>query len=932
MEAIRSPEVHNATDDQQGLVVYVTTQCPFCMRVKALFEDLGVEPKYINSADPDLHEQYMAAVKRYEHYTVPMVLYNGQLVGGCDDTCALLERGDLARMINLPSYNAAPKPGTERRELISPGLFNYPAVVDSHAVRAGGLVVMVLAILFIVFRSHPWVWWVCFGLSVDFGIRLMFGGGASPIGSVGLLLTCWMEEELIPGVPKQFAIMVGFFFTGFATILYHAGSNGYTTYIGGSILMGILAFFAFLEAFFDFCAGCYVFGYLVKFGIVKTSIYQPYTDSYEYTNYALRSMNAKVGWVDESDTVVAEENSAPAGDKNALGWRRRFIDERNRPLPAGLARPQRVMQLLAPNEQVSAVTIRYHFPKYEDTYREKWSWKYITFPDFGACLGTSGIAMMIKFATMVFKVPSAAWKFCAFFAAIHFGLMFLCLLLKCILHPKKIFMDLQNPMKRNASTVVPLVFVVFSGLTFDIDHNLSLVMFWFGCPATVFCTMITVAYYIRNRQSGGSYNPSVLIGPLGMFVCGMVIPFFAADMNPHRQLSYMEASKFMFGAALLMELVFLAGTIYHGVFFHWGPDMFRPSVAIWMGASFITVVSWVAITKPAQWDMFAFVFFSGGILLYLAIVYLIWPGNWLLRGRFVMTNWFLSFPLSVFGVASIMYYQSQGHSFALGCCWVSFISSGLATFTCLMHNFRNLFQRKWPAPMPECSPLMFNKVLHDGLREYQARLRAECKHTPSEAEKENSTKRFLDAVNDYLHLLRVHTEYEISFLLPEFKMVSKAQVAVAEEQHKYTLEEIAKLQAIVDAKDVVALRDALPEHLATQYDFFQWEEDHLAPLMHKGMNGRIAVLILERIWETVAPQDLERLVVMTVRYVPKQMQRVMFIKAITSALPERCQQLGRWLYVNMTQDALGDVKLALLFDDVPDIIPRGLGITWTRQI
>ncbi|HNI86719.1 MAG TPA: DUF4395 family protein, partial [Leptospiraceae bacterium] len=38
------------------------------------------------------------------------------------------------------------------------------------------------------------------------------------------------------------------------------------------ITLGILSFFAFLESFFGFCAGCFIFSYLMKWGFVPNDV------------------------------------------------------------------------------------------------------------------------------------------------------------------------------------------------------------------------------------------------------------------------------------------------------------------------------------------------------------------------------------------------------------------------------------------------------------------------------------------------------------------------------------------------------------------------------------------------------------------------------------------------------------------------------------
>ncbi len=47
--------------------------------------------------------------------------------------------------------------------------------------------------------------------------------------------------------------------------------------IAASAVLGVLTLFAVLEAAFGFCAGCLVFGYLMKWGIVPESVCQDCT-------------------------------------------------------------------------------------------------------------------------------------------------------------------------------------------------------------------------------------------------------------------------------------------------------------------------------------------------------------------------------------------------------------------------------------------------------------------------------------------------------------------------------------------------------------------------------------------------------------------------------------------------------------------------------
>lgn len=918
-----------------GLVIYVAPKCPFCMRVKGLFTAYNVEPTLIDSTLPENHDAYVAMANKFEHYTVPLVMYNDKLIGGCDDVCALIERGELPRLLDLPVNHARPRADQPRRDLVSPCLFNFPPLVDNRVVRMTGLLTMIMSIILIVFRRDYWAWWVSFGMALDFLVRFMFAGTPSVLGSLALVIAAPLDEELVPGPPKQFAAFVGLCFYTAICAIFLGGDGSDGSEIAASILLGIIAFFAFLESFFNFCAGCFVFGYLVAFGIVRNTIYQPYTDSYEYTQYALNAWNAKVGWVDskESGEPIAEEGEEAALNPKSVGWRRKWlVNERFRPVAGKpIVKQVKISEAHHHNStQTTVVDIHYKFPKTEETSREKWSYKYLSFSDYASCMGTAGFALMVKMATRTFWAQETLWNFFAIFAAVHFGLFLLATIAKAITHPQKIFMELEHPMKRNSAVMIPIVFCLFSSLVKDDSHTFALVLFWIGGPLVAINLVVQIAYLVKNRHSIGALTPGSLIAPLGLFVVAFNIDDLGRQMDHAANAAWaLEAAKFFWGAALMFFMIFFAASMYVAVVFHWGGDKMRPSVVIWMGACFITMSSYVGIFRPPTMDSFAYVFLSAGIVLYLSVLYLVYPGNWLLRGRFDMANWGASFPLAVFGFAATAYYSYMPHPFAQALCWIGFVSSGFSTFVCMCHTLRLLVQRKWPGPQPECNPMMFNKFVSDAVVELSARVKMEALATENLTP--NSDIRLLDLAGYYLRVLKTLLQYNVDIIIPEFAGVNGRQAQVTREHHVWSHSQVATLSDLVKQRNAAALRAALPAFIDTQYDYLVWMQDHLGPLMMKGMNQRIGVIVVERIWQRVPKEELQELFTTTFRYASKQMYRTMFLKALTSAVPERCQQLGRWLFIDAVRDPLGDIKLSMVYDDIPEIIPKGMGISWTRQ-
>jgi hypothetical protein len=72
----------------------------------------------------------------------------------------------------------------------------------------------------------------------------------------------------VPGPPKRFAQLVGLVFSVAALSLYY----GVDSAAAANAVLGVLAFFAALEALVGFCAGCFVFVQLMRLGLIPQSV------------------------------------------------------------------------------------------------------------------------------------------------------------------------------------------------------------------------------------------------------------------------------------------------------------------------------------------------------------------------------------------------------------------------------------------------------------------------------------------------------------------------------------------------------------------------------------------------------------------------------------------------------------------------------------
>ena len=77
-----------------------------------------------------------------------------------------------------------------------------------------------------------------------------------------------ITPRLVPGPPKRFAQTIGLVFSATGLILYFGMDSG----VPAKSVLTVLATFAALESFIGFCAGCFVFGYLMRWGLIPRSV------------------------------------------------------------------------------------------------------------------------------------------------------------------------------------------------------------------------------------------------------------------------------------------------------------------------------------------------------------------------------------------------------------------------------------------------------------------------------------------------------------------------------------------------------------------------------------------------------------------------------------------------------------------------------------
>ena len=145
-------------------------------------------------------------------------------------------------------------------------ILSFPNPVNEVAARSVAGMVLALALATIL-TGEPWL---LFFLVYGFVARVLTGPTLSPIGLIATRMVVPLmniPEKPVPGPPKRFAQFVGLVVSLVGAVLFI-----WVSPIAGKSVLGVLAVFAALESGFGFCAGCFVFGYLMRWGLIPESV------------------------------------------------------------------------------------------------------------------------------------------------------------------------------------------------------------------------------------------------------------------------------------------------------------------------------------------------------------------------------------------------------------------------------------------------------------------------------------------------------------------------------------------------------------------------------------------------------------------------------------------------------------------------------------
>ena len=141
-------------------------------------------------------------------------------------------------------------------------IISFPHPVNEIAARWVAFMVFSMSIAIILTDAYWMIWVLCYG----FLARVLTGPKLSPMGLLAtrvIVPKLGNKRKMVAGPPKRFAQTIGLVFSITALVLVYGADMASTA----EAVLIVLTIFAAMESFAGFCAGCFVFGILMKTGL-----------------------------------------------------------------------------------------------------------------------------------------------------------------------------------------------------------------------------------------------------------------------------------------------------------------------------------------------------------------------------------------------------------------------------------------------------------------------------------------------------------------------------------------------------------------------------------------------------------------------------------------------------------------------------------------
>lgn len=305
--------------------------------------------------------------------------------------------------------------------------------------------------------------------------------------------------------------------------------------------------------------------------------------------------------------------------------------------------------------------------------------------------------------------------------------------------------------------------------------------------------------------------------------------------------------------------------------------------------------------------------------------------------KFNMGYWTECFALDTVAACSCFYYALTGYYISKVLMVMFIIVASIANAVAFLHTIVSLVrQRGVFTPEEKWGPLSFMKLTHEALRGGIPKLGAALASIDLKDEQNKSLHLFAALFSQLTIVHFEHSIHEDEIIFKTFNDYFHEHAKKYNDDHEEDRVLLADwqdaLNKLLDVNNdnderqhiVERLQHELPPFLNHMLEHLLGEEDNLNPIGKRYLPLAVQTDISRKVFGITPAKHWEVIIPFIINNLPRNPQRVRYLKCLAWSLPERAQQIGAIVYRNV--DAVMWERLRV---EVPEVIPRNAP-NWRR--
>lgn len=431
-------------------------------------------------------------------------------------------------------------------------------------------------------------------------------------------------------------------------------------------MSAMLAGAALLEWAFNFCFGCLIFGYAIRFKLVPKSVYHAYLNMLDYRRFTFDFQNPSLTSSARLPLPERERIFLP-GQKEELPVdliTKKRIESTYKAQDFNILRHARVDLFAIP---MTLVTLGFCYQLTANGFESR--------NDPGKFIGqwdTINAFYVLTVAALVLYI----------LIAILYGLHF-------IVYPQKVFKEWANPIAGNFFSTITISAIVFGINYMYLNHVGGVTIVWIGSVVHMVLTVIRISDLVYSRLAEEYLNPALMMIPVGNFIAAIGFSQYAVQYRGPTldgRMNYLFIARLWFGVAALFAIVLFIVTFRKAITDHHSDQRVRFTLWIWLATSAVTGPAYLAVSGYTS-EVGRGVFYQSLYcisIFFAAVLFMGWVRNFFVIQD--MSIWVMAFSSCALALNTIQYHFYVQDMFSLVVAYFAYAIASAFVTVSLLHS------------------------------------------------------------------------------------------------------------------------------------------------------------------------------------------------------------------------------------------------------